>query len=122
MRRTTEDLPAMTSTPEEIVAAHDGVAGYVKQHWPEPKRPAPMRVKASYWRDRAQMAWPGLEIEGDGQFAFVSQCEKIVHLFAAAAEARGAVCWASDCDPIRGHQCVKIRYLAPLRVPGDWDH
>jgi hypothetical protein len=110
-----------TFTPEQIAEGRARVAAYSHEHWPRPKLPATVQVKPSYWRDRARQAWPGLEIEGSGQFAFASQCEKMVHLFATAKEATSAVCWSGDCDPIRGHQRVKIQYLAPLKTSWEKD-
>jgi len=68
------------------------------------------------------MAWPALKIEGEGQFAFVSRCEKSVRLFATAEELRAAKCGAgAQCDPIRLHERCKIKYLPPIKQPGAWE-
>jgi hypothetical protein len=87
------------------------------QYW----RPANDPQKKSYWRSRAEGAWPGHQIWGTGPFVFVSHCMRVVMLFENADEARAARCVAVNCDPIRGHERVKIKWLPPIRIPGEWE-
>src|ERR1700677_3236101 len=77
--------------------------------------------KQTYWRSRAGQAWPGHQVQGTGPFVFVSHCMRIIFLFEDVNEARAARCIADPCDPIRGHERVRLKWIAPIKGLGDWE-
>lgn len=81
---------------------HDPFDGEAFRPW-NGAPPAPPEGKPTYWRTRAEGAWEGLRVVGNGPYAFVSRCEGKVFLFATVEEVRAAKCAAGARCP--GEKC-----------------
>lgn len=83
--------------------------------------PVAKAAKESYYRTRAAGAWPGFQIEGNGEYYLLSRCEGCVYLFARLDDMRAARCGAGPmCQPITHHERGRIKWQPPIKL-GGWD-